>query len=196
MFDMSMRPGASAWPPGSTPGRTFRFYAGQNTLLPFAFGLGYSRLTYSVEVAGAGAGAGAGGAAAPTAHLLRAARDFVAAHAARRSAPLQSLPLLTYTVRVANEGPVDTDEVVLGFVVPPGAGAGGLPLRELFAFERVHVRAGEAVAVALTLSARDLVFLDARGARFAPSGAYRVEFGVREGGAFVERALEVWEGGA
>ena len=30
----------------------------------------------------------------------------------------------------------DADDVVLGFVSPPGAGTGGLPLKSLFAFER------------------------------------------------------------
>ena len=35
---------------------------------------------------------------------------------------------------------VDADDVVLGFLKPPGAGVGGTPLQTLFGFERVHVK--------------------------------------------------------
>ena len=38
MYDFGMRPGPSAWPPGTNPGRTYRFYTGA-PVLPFAFGL-------------------------------------------------------------------------------------------------------------------------------------------------------------
>ena len=41
MFDFGMRPGPSAWPPGSNPGRTYRFYTG-TPVLPFGFGLSES----------------------------------------------------------------------------------------------------------------------------------------------------------
>ena len=128
--------------------------------------------------------------------LMRAAHDFVASARAssRRSAPLQSPPLLTFTVRVSNLGPIDTDEAVLGFIIPPGAGGPrGLPLRELFAFVRVRVLANATADVALDLSARDLTFLDERGERFAPGGAFRVEFGVRgtAPGAFAEFGISV-----
>ena len=40
-----------------------------------------------------------------------------------------------YWVNVTNTGPVDSDDVVLGFVVPPGAGQNGVPLQQLFGFE-------------------------------------------------------------
>ena len=166
MFDMSMRPGSSPWPPGSTKGRTHRFYAGAQLLLPFGFGLSYSSFAYACAPARAEVS-------------LRAARDFVAAHAGRRTAPLSGAPLaVSYTVRVTNTGRRDSDEVVLGFLVPPGAGAGGLPLQELFGFARVHVRAGETAEVALAVTARDLTQLDEAGRRFALGGRYRVRFGV------------------
>ena len=38
LFDMGMRPGPSAFPPGTNPGRTYRFYTG-TPVLPFGFGL-------------------------------------------------------------------------------------------------------------------------------------------------------------
>jgi hypothetical protein len=34
--------------------------------------------------------------------------------------------------------------VVLGFLTPPRAGIGGVPLQSLFGFERVHLRSGTA----------------------------------------------------
>ena len=37
MFDFGMRPGPSAWPPGTNPGRTYRFYTGEPV---FTFGDG------------------------------------------------------------------------------------------------------------------------------------------------------------
>lgn len=43
---------------------------------------------------------------------------------------------------VCPAGTVDSDDVVLGFIVPPGAGTNGTPLQELFGFERVFVPAG------------------------------------------------------
>ena len=50
-------------------------------------------------------------------------------------------PLVNYEVKVTNTGTVDADDVVLGFLVPPGAGVNGVPLQTLFGFERVHVPA-------------------------------------------------------
>jgi len=46
MFDFGMRPGPSAWPPGTNPGRTYRFYTG-TPVLPFGFGLSYTTWTYT-----------------------------------------------------------------------------------------------------------------------------------------------------
>ena len=45
MFEFSLRPGTSAWPPGTTPGRTHRFYTG-TPVLPFGFGLSYTTWQY------------------------------------------------------------------------------------------------------------------------------------------------------
>ena len=36
---------------------------------------------------------------------------------------------IRYNVAVTNTGKVDSDDVVLGFMVPPGAGTGGVPLQ-------------------------------------------------------------------
>ena len=60
----------------------------------------------------------------------------------------------TFLLNVTNTGTVDSDDVVLGFLVPPGAGQGGVPLQELFGFERVHVLAGQTVTVYLGAQVR------------------------------------------
>ena len=58
-------------------------------------------------------------------------------------------PVIKYAVNVTNTGSVDSDEVVLGFMKPPGAGTGGVPLQTLYGFDRVHVPAGKTVTVEL-----------------------------------------------
>ena len=52
--------------------------------------------------------------------------------------------IVEYTISVTNTGLVDADDVVLGFLTPPRAGIGGVPLQSLFGFERVHLRSGKA----------------------------------------------------
>jgi hypothetical protein len=46
MFEFGMRPGPSAWPPGTSPGRTYRFFTG-TPVLPFGFGLSYTTWVYT-----------------------------------------------------------------------------------------------------------------------------------------------------
>ena len=77
-------------------------------------------------------------------------------------------------------GAVDSDDVVLGFIVPPGAGTNGTPLQELFGFERVFVPAGATVTV--YLGAQGVRFTQAGidGVRRAVGGEYTVRFGVAE----------------
>ena len=48
MFEMAMRPGASSFPPGTTPGRGNRFYTGL-PVFDFGFGLSYTTWLVSVE---------------------------------------------------------------------------------------------------------------------------------------------------
>ncbi len=87
-------------------------------------------------------------------------------------------------VNVTNTGNMDSDDVVLGFLVPPQAGQGGVPLQELFGFERVHVRAGETVTVYLGAQGVRFTQADKEGLRqFAP-GTYTVRFGVQGTVAF------------
>jgi xylan 1,4-beta-xylosidase len=127
LFDFGMRPGPSPWPPGSNPGRTHRFYTG-TPVLPFGFGLSYTTWTYTPF-----------NPPAPV-DLSSVAAILDASQAEALSAPT-AVPALglapkaltdivvDYFVNVTNTGAVDSDDVVLGFLVPPGAGTGGVPLQ-------------------------------------------------------------------
>ena len=170
MFEFGVRPGPSVWPPGTNPGRTYKFFTG-TPVLPFGYGLSYTTFTYTpvggdrvVRLDGLTAATAAQEATGVVGHIPASLKEVA----------------VSYYVNVTNTGTVDADDVVLGFVVPPGAGENGVPLRELFGFERVHVAAGQTVTV----------FLGAQGVRFTQAGTdgvrrplpgvYTVEFGVAE----------------
>ena len=88
-------------------------------------------------------------------------------------------PLTLFTVHVTNTGGGASDEAVLAFIVPPDAGTHGIPLQTLFAFDRVHVPAGETVQVSFAPSVKDLAYVDTDGTHHVLAGAYRFEFGIR-----------------
>ena len=185
MWDFGMRPGPSAWPPGTNPGRTYRFYTG-TPVLPFGFGLSYTTWTYTPLPD-----------PAPPAPFMAAVE--AAARAQEATGVVGHIPAslqataAQFWVNVTNTGTVDSDDVVLGFLVPPGAGANGVPLQELFGFERVFVRAGQTVTV--YLGAQGVRFTQAGkdGVRRALRGEYKVRFGVAQtaagGMGFAERTL-------
>ena len=90
-------------------------------------------------------------------------------------------------------GTVDSDDVVLGFIAPPGAGTGGLPLQTLFGFERVHVPAGETVSVWLYPALTEFAHAAPSGERVPLAGEYKVWFGsaaaAKHGMGYVEASL-------
>lgn len=200
IFDFNMRPGPSAWPRpdcqpvgsdysncpnGTNPGRTYRFYTGK-PVIPFGFGLSYTSFKYELVAAPRTPVS-----LAPARRLLAGGR-FVS-HAAAETAG----PLVGYAVNVTNVGSVDSDDVVLGFLTPPGAGKEGVPLSTLFGFERVHVKAGQTVTVWLYPEATAFTQVDRLGARRVHAGTYGVRFGVAEGAArgagYVEDMLHTFD---
>ena len=184
MFDFGMRPGPSAWPPGTNPGRTYRFYTG-TPVLPFGFGLSYTTWMYTPLP----------DPAPPALAQLQAAAALAAAGPLGSVPPALKAEAAQFWVNVTNTGTVDSDEVVLGFLVPPGAGVNGVPLQELFGFERVHVPAGQTVTVYLGAQGVRFTQADREGKRHALGGLYKVRFGVQEtagqGMGFAELPLMV-----
>ena len=89
-------------------------------------------------------------------------------------------PAGKYRLNVTNTGLMDADDVVLGFISPPGAGTNGLPLQTLFGFERVFVKAGESVTVDLFPQLTEFAATGVDGDKSALAGTYLVSFGVRE----------------
>ena len=185
MFDFGMRPGPSAWPPGTNPGRTYRFYTGA-PVVPYGFGLSYTTFTYTPIP----------GPSPPRFAAVKAAAEAHAANGVLGHIPkaLQAVAA-DYYVNVTNTGALDADDVVLGFLVPPGAGVGGTPLQEMFGFERVFVPAGQTVTVYLGAQGVSFTQADAAGVRRFLPGDYTVRFGVREtaahGMGFAEAPLRV-----
>merc|ERR1711998_275591 len=122
IFDFNMRPGPSAFPRpdcpapynckmGSNPGRTHRFYTGK-PVVPYGFGLSYTTFKYEAT------GSATNVSLAPLKDLLtqtaQAGRTFPSTQALKESSPLVS-----YDVKVTNTGSMASDDVVLGFLVPP-----------------------------------------------------------------------------
>jgi hypothetical protein len=141
-------------------------------LLAVGFGLSYSSFTYAL-------------ASAPAAISLERLRELLAR--TKKATGTSHFPKLAeseravqYVVNVTNTGNMDADDVVLGFIAPPGAGTNGLPLRTLFGFERVHVKAGETVSVYLYPSLTEFAATAIDGERHPLSGDYEVSFGVVE----------------
>ena len=185
-LDFGLRPGPSPFPPFSNPGRTHRFFTGA-PVLPFGFGISFSTWRYT-PVPGPTPPSFAAIAAAAKAH--HAGPNSVGTIPASLKAVAAD-----FFVNVTNTGAVDSDDVVLGFLVPPGAGVDGVPLQELFGFERVFVRAGETVTVYLGAQGLRFCQAGADGVRRFLAGDYLARFGVREtlahGGGFAELPLRV-----
>lgn len=186
-----MRPGPSDYPrpdcplpvaqcPNATnPGRTHRFYTGQ-PVVPFGFGLSYTTFKYTVVSGPVDAVS-----LAPVQALLDAhpERAFVSMR--------EQAPLVNYMVNVTNTGLVDADDVVLGMLIPPGAGQNGVPLQTLFGFERVHVPAGQTVTVFIYPTLADFTTVDKLGALATHPGEYTVRFGIPETAAFGQGYAQV-----
>lgn len=82
--------------------------------------------------------------------------------------------LIRHRVNVTNTGNIDSAIAVLAFSTPPGAGANGVPLKQLFGFEKVFLRAGDTTTVFFGMVARDLTLVDTDGDRYVGEGTWSV----------------------
>ena len=85
--------------------------------------------------------------------------------------------LVRHEVNVTNTGSVDSAISILAFNAPPGAGKDGVPLKQLYGFEKIFLRAGESATVFFSMMARDLTLVDSNGDRHAGVGAWGVHIG-------------------
>jgi beta-glucosidase-like glycosyl hydrolase len=136
IFDMGMRPGpsnyprpdcplrpASSCPNGTNPGRTHRFYS-KKPIVPFGFGLSYTSFRYTpIELP-------TGPVSLAPVHRMLAETD-----AKGRTFPHQASldqgdePFVAYRINITNTGNFAADDVVLGFLEPPGGGSNGIPIQ-------------------------------------------------------------------
>jgi beta-glucosidase len=84
----------------------------------------------------------------------------------------EALPVET---TVTNTGKLAGDEVVEVYLTPPSSVVA--PLRQLVAFERVHLEPGESKTLHLTVAPRQLSEVDAQGKRSISAGIYRLYVG-------------------
>ena len=168
---------ASKCPRGTNPGRTYRFFNG-DAVVPFGWGLSYTNWSYAVEQPPTTVSL------EPLAALINetTAADYLFPQVQRQTQvenssgwPAQA----TFHVKVTNTGSRDADDVVLGFLVPPGAGKQGVPLQMLFDFQRVHVKAGQTATVACRPALTDFAQAQLDGSLRATPGDYTVKFGLK-----------------
>jgi beta-glucosidase len=100
---------------------------------------------------------------------------FAYSHLRLTKPALQAGDELQAAVEVKNTGAREGDEVVEAYLVPPQVP--GAPLLALRGFTRVHLRAGEAKQVQLTLSPRDLSIVNEAGDRVIAPGDYQLSVG-------------------
>ena len=174
--DMSMRPDGR-----HNPGRTYKFYTGE-AVYPFGYGLSYTTFEYTFSDA----------AVEPLLLDTSAVAAQVATASAAGSAALDA-PLLSYHVNVTNSGARAGSVSVLCFVsasVSPSL-APSPPLRQLVAFDKLHLEAGQSAQVDFLLTLRALTLVAGDGSVWLMPGAYRLFVQQEDDRLPEERRIEV-----
>lgn len=135
--------------------RSYRYYTG-TPLFPFGFGLSYT--TFSLYWASA--------TSSESRHVFSSTKDTI-----------------THSVKVTNTGKVPGDEVVQAFFRPKRESFLGtlpagtpVPLKQLYGFERVHLKPGEHTILVFHLSAEVLALVDMDGHTSLHPGEFEIVF--------------------
>lgn len=171
MTNMAMR----ADPARGYPGRTYRFYAGP-TIHPFGHGLSYTKFAHTLAHAPAHLtvrrAAGHRTTAAINTTTASHLNDVRVAHA-----QCEGLSVSVH-VDVKNVGSRDGAHTVFVYASPPIAAIHGAPVRQLVAFEKVHVAAGAVARVKMGVDVcGSLSIADQEGVRRIPIGEHRLMIG-------------------
>jgi len=144
-------------------GRTYRYFRGE-PLFPFGYGLSYTTFVYS---------------------NLRLSAETVRADEMEGDGSS-----ITVSVDVENAGQRAGDEVVQVYVSDLEASV-PVPIRQLAAFTRIHLAAGEKKTVSLPLAARQLSLIDDAGRRLVEPGTFEVAVGGGQPGTKAPGAADV-----
>ncbi|KAK4240451.1 putative exo-1,4-beta-xylosidase bxlB [Achaetomium macrosporum] len=167
MTDMTLRPSSSS---SGSPGRTYRWYPTNATVLPFGFGLHYTSFRAQF-------GEFATLDFPNTSSLLSGCADM----------PYRDLcpfpPQMPLSVWVSNQGNVTSDYVALVFVAGE-FGPRPYPAKTLVGYTRLRgIRPGETVAGIVEVKVGDLARVDEQGNRVLYPGRYRLVLDVDHSGA-------------
>lgn len=145
MTTMDMRPD----PASGYPGRTYRFYTGE-TIYKFGDGFSYSTFLHSFSSETLGRVSSSSALVTPSTAQLRCFED---PRSCADDTDDQFCRASEFTVDliVSNTHWRAGSEVVLLYVSPPNAGAGGLALKQLVGFQRVDIAGNETATVRFLL---------------------------------------------
>jgi len=153
MFDMQMRPSPT------NPGRTYKFYTGQ-PVYEFGFGLSYTTFAYSWS---------------NDSSISSYSIDALS----KTNYSERRVLVYSYRVNVTNTGSMVGDDVVLAFIIPPRSSLKdpSPPIKQLFAFERVHLNVNETVQVFFPLYVNSLLTVAIDGSTWLQTGLYQIIIG-------------------
>ncbi len=153
MFDMSMRPSSTS------PGRTYKFYTGQ---LAFEFGYGLSYTTFSYAWYN------------DTTTVSYSIKSLM-----KNKYDTKDVLIQAFRVNVTNTGPMNGDDVVLAYIVPPQVLREGVtpPIKQLFGFERVNLNVGETKQVFFSLKIESILTIARDGSKWVHPGQYHIVIG-------------------
>ncbi|KAK4041437.1 putative exo-1,4-beta-xylosidase bxlB [Parachaetomium inaequale] len=180
MTDMSLRPGntiSNSTKDWKNPGRTYRWYPQNTTVLPFGHGLHYTPFAPRFGVF-------------PTLNLTTSSL-LAACPPSQSHKDLCPFPT-QFSVWVTNTGKTITSDYVALVFVAGEFGPRPYPIKTLVGYARVRgVRPGETRAVVVGVKVGDLARVDGRGDRVLFPGRYRFLLDVDGGVEFVVGGEEV-----